>query len=92
MADLDKDEWTLNKIAIEFNTYGEDKGKYTGNVSFSNGHYESFSFRVRPNMAHDYIKLIAGDVVLAASTLGESLIKSLGKTMGNDKLKLEKSE
>jgi len=84
--ELNKDDWVLDDIKIEFNTYGADKGKYTGKVSFRNGHHESFSFRVRPNMAHDYIKLIASDVVLAASTLGESLIKSIGKTVGNDKL------
>lgn len=83
---LDKEDWTLRKIEIEFKTYGEDKDKYVGMVSFTNGHYESFSFRIRPNMAHDYIKLIASDVVLAASTLGESLIKSIGKTIGNDKI------
>ena len=81
-----QDDWQLRKLEIEFQTYGEDKGKYVGSIYFVNGEYESFKFKVRPNMAHDYIKLIAGDVVLAAESLGDRLIKSLGRTIGNDKL------
>lgn len=80
------EEWQLTKLEIEFNSWGEDKGKYTGSIRFDNGECESFKFKVRPNMAHDYIKLIAGDVVLAAESLGDRLIQSLGRTIGNDKL------
>ena len=72
-----KETWILREIKIEFQTYGEDKGKYTGKVVFQNGHFESFSFRIRPEMADQYIALIADDLVKGAENLGSDLLKSL---------------
>lgn len=80
------EEFQLRDLKIEFNTYGPDKGKYSGTVRFANGLSESFTFRVRPEMAHDYIKLIASDLITSAGKLGDDLITSIGKTIGNDKL------
>lgn len=73
----DKETWILKDIKIEFNTYGSDKDKYTGMVNFQNGHFERFSFRIRPNMAENYIALIADDLVKGAENLGSDLLKSL---------------
>ncbi|MEG0848466.1 MAG: hypothetical protein RSE50_00780 [Myroides sp.] len=75
--DQDKETWILKKIEVEFQSYGEDKGKYTGKVSFTNGNFESFSFRIRPEMAENYIDLIADDLVKGAENLGADLLKSL---------------
>lgn len=72
-----KETWTLREIKIEFNSYGDNKGKYTGKISFGNGHHESFSFRIRPEMAEQYIALIADDLVKGAENLGSDLLKSL---------------
>lgn len=72
-----KETWILKKIQIEFQTYGNDKGKYTGKVDFQNGHFESFSFRIKPDMADKYISLIADDIVKGAENLGCDLLKSL---------------
>lgn len=83
-----KDEWKLDKIEIEFKRYGEDKGKYSGMIRFQNGEYESFTFRVRPDMAGSYIQLIADDVVKAADNLGNRLIESLG--LSRDDAEIEK--
>ena len=36
-----QDDWRLQKIELEFQTYGEHKGKYLGRIRFANGQYES---------------------------------------------------
>lgn len=75
---LKSDDWRLDKIEIEFERFGEFKGKYTGSVRFQNGEYENFSFKINPDMAGKYIDLIAVEVVRGAESLGERLIESLG--------------
>ena len=74
----DKEQWRLSSLELKFNTWGEDEGKYTGKIEFRNGLYESFSFRIRPDMAEPYIDLIASDIVTGAESLGKRLIESLG--------------
>lgn len=73
-----QDDWRLQKIELEFQAYGEHKGKYLGKIRFANGQYESFEFKIRPDMAESYIKLISKDVVKCAESLGDRLVKSLG--------------
>lgn len=73
-----EDDWKLDKIELEFQKWGEDKGNYSGRISFSNGSHESFSFKIRPEMAEPYIKLIGDDIVKGARNLGDRLVKSLG--------------
>lgn len=73
-----KDDWRLDKLELEFQTFGEHKGKYVGRIRFQNGDYESFTFKIRPDQAQPYIDLIAEDVVKGAESLGERLIDSLG--------------
>ena len=73
-----KDDWRLDKIELEFKTWGENKGKYEGSIRFQNGEYESFKFNINPEMAQSYIDLISGDIVKCAESLGERLINSLG--------------
>lgn len=72
-----KDDWKLTSIKFDFMTYGDNKGKYEGRISFSNGEYESFSFKIYPQMAEKYIQLMSKDIVSSASQLGERLIESL---------------
>ena len=73
-----KDNWILQKIEIEFQQWGEDKGKYVGRIAFQNGDNESFVFKIRPEMAKPYIELMSKDIIKCAETLGERLTKSLG--------------
>lgn len=75
---LPQDEWKLDKIELEFKSYGEDAGKYVGKIRFENGEYESFQFKIRPNMAQPYIDLIGADIVKCAESLGARLVESLG--------------
>lgn len=74
-----RDEWKLESIKIEFKGWGQDKGKYVGKIVFANGHDESFSFKIRPEMANQYIEMIAADIVLGAKSLGDRLLDSLQK-------------
>jgi len=75
---LEKDQWKLNSIKFDFMKYGENKGKYEGRITFENGEYESFTFKIRPEMAEQYIKLMSSDIVKSASLLSDRLIDSLG--------------
>ncbi|MDR2274325.1 MAG: hypothetical protein LBF27_25685 [Sphingobacterium sp.] len=70
--------WKLDKIEIEFQSWGENKGKYAGKIRFSNGDQESFVFKIRPDMADAYIKIMSSDIVTSAENLGQRLIDSLG--------------
>ena len=72
-----KETWMLKEIRVRFMEYGENKGRYEGTVNFVNGHSESFSFRIKPEMAENYIALIADDLVKGAESLGQDLLKSL---------------
>lgn len=75
--EANKGEWKLKGIRVRFMEYGENKGKYEGSVTFFNGNEESFSFRIKPEMAQNYIALIADDLVKGAENLGSDLLKSL---------------
>lgn len=78
--------WKLKSIEIEFqkgydfkdNKPEEKVDRYEGMIKFENDEKESFSFRVKPNMAQKYIDLIANDIVTAATGLGERIKESLG--------------
>jgi hypothetical protein len=72
------DKWILDEIKLEFENYGEHKGKYTGRIRFRNGEHESFSFKIRPEMASPYVDLIAKDVVRGSDSLARRLCESLG--------------
>jgi hypothetical protein len=78
MSNDEKDIWKLDEIKLELETYGKDKGKYTGKVRFTNGHFEAFQFRIRHEMAERYIELIAEDLVKSADQLSSDLVNSLG--------------
>jgi hypothetical protein len=73
-----RDDWRLDKLELNFENWGEDKGNYTGRIRFCNGDSESFSFKIRKDMAKPYIDLISSDIVRGASNLGERLVESLG--------------
>jgi hypothetical protein len=76
-----KDDWKLKSLTIEFKkgfSFENSKDRYEGSIKFENGESESFQFKVRPDMADDYIKLISEDIVKCAESLGSRLIDSLG--------------
>ena len=73
-----RDDWRLQKIELEFQSYGKNEGKYVGTIRFQNGEYESFTFKIRPEMAKPYIDLMSEDIVKCAESLASRLIESLG--------------
>jgi len=73
-----KENWRLQKIELEFQRWGKDEGKYVGKISFENGDFEGFNFKIRPEMAQPYIELIGEDIVKCAESLGARLVESLG--------------
>ena len=80
-----KDGWRLKSINIDFKkgyNFEDDpekkKDRYEGTIEFENGESEMFRFNVKPDLAQKYIDLIAEDIVVAASDLGERLKSSLG--------------
>ena len=75
--EIEESQWRLQKIELEFQRFGEHKGKYIGSIRFENGEFESFNFKIKPEMAKPYIDLISTDVVKCAESLGQRLIKSL---------------
>ena len=71
-------QWRLEKIEVELETFGPNKGRYVGKIKFSNTDWESFSFNLTPEKTNDYINLIRQEVVNSAEELGQSLVESLG--------------
>lgn len=72
-----KNDWQLVNFELELQTFGENKGKYTGKIRFQNGDFESFRFNIKPEMAKPYINLIAKEIVASADSLAKQLIESL---------------
>ena len=35
-----QNDWRLQKIQLEFENYGENKGKYVGRITFQNGEFD----------------------------------------------------
>ncbi len=72
-----KDSWKLDTLRLHYQDYGENKGKYIGKIKFSNGEEESFEFKITPEMAQRYFKLINKEIVKSAESLSSKLMKSL---------------
>lgn len=73
---MKKGNWKMTDLRVEFNTYGEFKGQYTGRICFESGEECSFTFFLRPEMTAPYIHLIANEVAASANELGQRLIQS----------------
>ena len=73
-----QEEWVLEKVEIEYNRFGDNKGMYTGRITFKNKNYESFHFVLYPEMTQKYLELIANEVVKSAEELTAKLIETLG--------------
>ena len=75
---MENQEWTLRSIEIKQETWGENKGKYVGEIRYSHGK-DQFTFALNPTLARVYLDLIKDTVVASANQLGENLSKSLNK-------------
>lgn len=73
---MEQEKWTLDRIEISRQLWGEDKGKYKGEIKFSNGKDE-FKFALNETLAKVYLSLIKDTVISGANELGNKLIESL---------------
>ena len=78
--------FTLEKISIDKQLWGEDKGKYKGKVTFSNGE-DTFTFALNPTLCKIYLSIIKDTVVMSANELGNKIIASL-----DESTKIEETE
>jgi len=73
---MENNQWVLEKIEIKRELWGKDKGKYKGDIKFSNGQ-DTFTFALNPTLAKLYLSLIKDTVIQGANELGNKLIASL---------------
>lgn len=74
-------DWKLKSLSIEFKkgySFEQSEDRYEGFIKFENNENESFQFKIRPDMANDYIKLISEEIINNAESLSSKLIDSLG--------------
>lgn len=73
------EKFTLEKVTIAKELWGDNKGKYKGEIKFSNG-VDSFTFELNETLAKLYLNLIKDTVVSSANQLGDKLIDSLNES------------
>jgi len=69
--------WRLESIKVEYQKYGDKKGKYVGTIKFENEESESFVFNIKPDMAEKYLKVLSGDLVRNVCDLTRDLVYTL---------------
>ena len=80
MTETTKENWTLNKLSIEFQkgySFNETKDHYVGRIEFSNGENESFVIKLREDMTEPYLKLVAQEVIKNAQQLADRMAETL---------------
>ena len=80
---MENQEWVLERLEIKRELWGDDKGKYKGEIKYSNGKDE-FKFSLNPTLARLYLDLIKDTVVASANQLGENLSKSINQIDQNE--------
>ena len=78
---LNNEEWRLKSLFIDYQEWGELKGKYLGKVTFANGEKDSFNFSLTSEQSHEYLALIQQAVVKSANRLGEKVVNSMPKPL-----------
>lgn len=81
MEILNSEEWRLKSLAIEFQEWGEHKGKYLGKVMFANGQKDAFTFSLTEDQSHEYLALVQQAVVRSANRLGDKVANSMPKPL-----------
>lgn len=75
---MENKNWELQSISIKKEYWGEHKGKFKGEIKFSNGE-DSFTFALNSTLANLYLSLIKDTVILSANELGNKLTESLNE-------------
>lgn len=69
--------WQLESLRIDFQTYGEFKGKYVSKIVFQNKKTDAFTFVLSPEKTEQYLHLIKDEIATSAGMLGQRLLQSL---------------
>lgn len=69
--------WQLENLRIDFQTYGEFKGKHTAKITFQNKQSDAFTFSLSPEETQQFLMLIKDKIVGNAGMLGQRLLHSL---------------
>lgn len=77
---MEENTWELESFDIERISWGSDKGKYKGRVSFRNKEYEMFSIKVSQDKSTEILKLITAELSQAALDFNDRLINSIEQT------------
>lgn len=67
----------LKSLSIEYQIWGEYKGKYVGKVKFENGNQDAFMFTLSTEETMEYINIISKKVGASAQQLGETIASSM---------------
>lgn len=92
MADILNAAWKLKRLDIQFQTYGDYKGKYVGKIEFDNRENEAFMFNMTPEDTQRYIELVSEKLVNSASHLGDKLLASLNLLPAPKTIQIESAE
>lgn len=71
----------MTKIEIEYQKWGEYKGKYKGKISFEDGTSESFTFGLTPEQCAKYLTPIADEAINSAKELGAKIAESFVRNL-----------
>lgn len=69
--------WQLESLRIDYQTWGEFKGKHTAKITFQNKNTDAFTFVLTPEKTQAYLHLIKDEIVASAGMLGQRLLQSL---------------
>lgn len=72
-----ENNFELKSLNIEFQIWGEYKGKYVGKVKFENGNQDAFMFTLSTEETMEYINIISKKVGASAKQLGENIASSM---------------
>lgn len=72
-----ENNWELKSLNIEYQVWGEYKGKYVGKVKFENGNQDAFMFTLSTEETMDYLNIVSNRVGLSAQQLGEKIAGSM---------------
>lgn len=75
--ELERDNWILSSIEIKLQTYGSDKGRYTGYIRFSNGEAESLNLKIDAESSAKYMGLISEQIIHTTEILADRVRKSI---------------
>lgn len=77
---MEENTWELESFTVERISWGLDKGKYKGRVTFRNNECEMFSIKVSQEKSTEILKLITAELSQAALDFTDKINSSLEQT------------